>query len=234
MAADRTPVPHRLVVCTPLLAEYMAVRWGIRRARPGLPVDGPTAGDHCRVRTRVLRTGMGPARSRRAGAVLSHSLTAGRPPAASVVVAGVAGALTPQLCPGEVVVAGDVLGDEEPRALPDAAGLVRALRTAGLSVHVGPVVSTTRLRGDRSALHAETGAVAVDLESAFLAGALREASVHQFAVVRVVVDTPSAPLVHPRTVPNGVRALRLLARVAAALPAWAAAASASRPSPAGV
>ena len=46
---------------------------------------------------------------------------------------------------------------------------------------------------------------------------------HQFAVVRVVVDTPSAPLVHPRTVPNGVRALRVLARVAAALPAWAAA-----------
>jgi 4-hydroxy-3-methylbut-2-enyl diphosphate reductase len=280
MAADPTPVRHQLVICTPLLAEYAAVRWGIRRARsPDLPDTSDTAASLGRraahrslpgadsslggspvARPQVLRTGMGPTRSRRAAVGLARDLTA-RPRSAAVVVAGVAGALTTGLSAGDVVVASELHGgaDPTPTSLPHAAGLARALRAAGLPVRVGPVLSTSGLGGDRAALHAETGAVAVDLESAFLAsaflasaflasafpasafpasafpvGGLRAAPVSRFAVVRVVVDTPSAPLVHPRTVPNGVRALRVLARVAAALPSWAAAPSASRPAPAGV
>ena len=104
------------------------------------------------------------------------------------------------------------------------------------------MLSTVRLAcGDRADLHRRTGAIAVDMESAWLAEALTRADipvVHGFvlrlAVVRVVVDTPAAPLLHPRTVPNGVRALRVLARVAATLPAWAAAPTAWRHAPTGV
>jgi len=251
MAPDRTRVPDELVICAPMLAEYAAVRWGTRRGRrPDTALAGSAAGSAARsaadgsrlVHARVLRTGMGLARSQRAAAALLGDLAAARPRAASVVVAGLAGALRSSLSPGDVVVADEVLGGERPRAVPDAASLADGLRGAGLSVQVGPVLSTVRLAcGDRADLHRRTGAIAVDMESAWLAEALTRADipvVHGFvlrlAVVRVVVDTPAAPLLHPRTVPNGVRALRVLARVAATLPAWAAAPTAWRHAPTGV
>ena len=236
-------LPAVLVVCTPLLAEYVAVQRGLRHGRrPNLAAEVAAP-----VRARVLRTGMGPARSRQAGVVLADSLAAARPgvvstastpatvPGVSVVIAGVAGALTPQVAPADVVVANGLVDGARRSTLPEPAVLAGLLRAAGMSVHVGPVLSTRRPGGERAALHAETGAIAVDLESAFLAGALRTPGpAVPLAVVRVVVDTPSAPLLHPKTVPNGVRALRMLARVAALLPAWAAWPAAWRPAPARV
>jgi 4-hydroxy-3-methylbut-2-enyl diphosphate reductase len=102
--------------------------------------------------------------------------------------------------------------------LPGATDLAKALRIAGLTVHLGPVAGADRIvAGADRAAWAERGALAVDMESGVLARTGRLA-----AVVRVIVDTPAHPLVSPGTLPRGSRALRALRRVAPVLSAWAA------------
>lgn len=188
-------MPDLVVVAAPLRLEAMALR-------RGLPADV------------VVRTGMGPARSRRA----AKALRARNPGA--VAVAGVCGALTDDLAPGDVVVASEVRSADGVVACPSAPLLAGALRALGLTVHVGPIVSTDHVvhNPERAEL-AETGALAVDMESAMLAGATDG----PFAVVRVVVDTPSQPLLRPATMHTGPVALGVLARVGPALRAWGAA-----------
>jgi 4-hydroxy-3-methylbut-2-enyl diphosphate reductase len=158
---------------------------------------------------------MGPVRSTRA----VPSLLARRP--AVFAVAGVAGALTDALTPGDIVVASEIrsAGGAEPVPTTDASGLAGLLRSAGLSVQIGPIVSADHLvRGQERAELAASGALAVDMESAELVGA---ADGVPFAVLRVVVDTPARPLFHPATPIGGLSALRTLAKVGSALCDWA-------------
>jgi 4-hydroxy-3-methylbut-2-enyl diphosphate reductase len=69
----------------------------------------------------------------------------------------------------------------------DAADVAVELRRAGRTVHVGPIVSsTTIVHGERRAALARTGALAVDMESAWVARVL---AAHRLVVVRVVADT---------------------------------------------
>ncbi len=183
------------VVCAPLAVERAA----LGRALGQVPVH---------------RTGRGPARSTAAAAALSAD--GPRP----VLVAGVCGGLDAGMVPGDVVVASEVRGpDLDPVPVPGAAPLTAALRGLGLRVHTGPVVSVPRvgLPAD-GALFA--GAVAVDTESAWLAAAAAGGPV---AVVRTVVDTPTAPLWRPGTPTRGVAALRALRRCRPALRRWLAA-----------
>ena len=184
-----------LVVAAPLRLEAVALR-------RGLPADV------------VVRTGMGPARSRRS----AKALRARNP--AAFAVAGVCGALTDELAPGDVVVASEVRSAEGVVACPSAPLLAGALRALGLTVRVGPIVSTDHVvhNPERAEL-AASGAIAVDMESAMLAAATDG----PFAVVRVVVDTPSQPLLRPATMRAGPIALGVLARVGPALLAWGAA-----------
>ena len=163
----------------------------------------------------VIRTGVGPRRARHA--VRSPSLSH----VEAVAVAGFGGGLTAEVQPGDVVVANRVdsaLGSVTVSAAPV---LAAALRQAGLRVHVGPIASVDHLvrSGERAAL-AATGALAVDMESAWLLGGL-PASAH--AVVRVIVDTPEHELLSPGSVVNGVRACRALTRAAAVLQQWGSA-----------
>ncbi|MFL6137525.1 MAG: hypothetical protein ACJ74O_06965 [Frankiaceae bacterium] len=190
-----------LLVLAPLRLEARAVRAG---------APGAT----------VVRTGMGPRRATRAG----HGL----PPAAgAVAVAGLCGALQRGLRAGDVVVASEVRGPDGTvtRCAPPAL-VATALRSRGLRVHVGPLACTERLvRGPARGELATTGALAVDMESAWLApGAAAALPGAPFTVVRVVVDTVESPLLRPATVASGVRALRVLRTAAAALADWAAAA----------
>lgn len=185
-----------LVVAAPLRLEALAV------AR-GLP-EGT-----------VVRTGMGPARSRKA----VRALRARRPSA--LAVAGFGGALTEGPVAGDVVVASEVRSDAGVIACPSAPLLAGALRAAGLTVHIGPVVSVDHVvHGRERAELAATGALAVDMESAMLAPAAGD---RPLAVLRVVVDTPDRPLFHPATVGAGVTAASTLARLGPALLAWSAA-----------
>jgi 4-hydroxy-3-methylbut-2-en-1-yl diphosphate reductase len=137
------------VVCTPLRAERAALR-------PALPV------------TPVMRTGMGPARSTASAAALRRD---GPVP---VLVAGVGGGLAAELRPGDLVVASEVRGGAQPVPCPSAPLLAGALRRLGLPVHLGPVVTSPRLAGGVARRElAATGALAVDMESAYLAAAAR-------------------------------------------------------------
>ena len=185
-----------LVVLAPLWLEAHA----LRHARLGVP---------------ILRTGMGRERAERA----AREVAARFPRACAVAVAGVCGALDRRLVPGDVVVASELRGAGSPRTLESAKPLARALETHGIRVHVGPVLSTERLtrRAERPAL-AATGALAVDMESAWLAAL---ADGRPFAVLRVVSDGPGHELFRPSILVHGVRALRALYAAAPALCAWA-------------
>ena len=165
----------------------------------------------------LQRAGMGPKRARAAAA------RAARTAADAVAVAGFCGALDPALQPGDLVVATEVRGPAGTVACPTAALLAGALRRRGLTVHEGPVVSTTRLvRGDERARLAATGAIACDMESAWLADG---AAGRPLAVVRAVVDTPTRELHEPLALVSGARsAFRSLRTAAAVLDAWGRAA----------
>jgi 4-hydroxy-3-methylbut-2-enyl diphosphate reductase len=183
-----------LTVLAPLRLEALAVRRGL--ADPG---------------SQVVRTGMGPARSRRA-----ISRVADRRKAGPVAVAGVCGGVQPGLRAGDVVVATAVrteAGGE--RELPGAALLAKAVERRGLRVVTGTILSVERLtRTDPVA----DGIVAVDMESIWLA---EGTAAHPFAVLRAVADSGGRSVYRPRTIVDGARALAALCRAAPALEDWA-------------
>jgi 4-hydroxy-3-methylbut-2-en-1-yl diphosphate reductase len=163
----------------------------------------------------VRRTGMGPDRARSAARELSH-LTPG-----ALVVVGFCGGLDETSVPGEVIVAEQVYAaPDEAHAEPPVScvlrdELVMRLTGRGLKVRSGGIVCVSRLAlGERRAeLHAG-GAIAVDMESVWLAGAAAD---RPFGVVRVVLDSPSHELLRPGAVFGALRAARVLRRVSAAL-----------------
>ncbi len=184
-----------LVVVAPLWIEARA----LRPALPGV---------------RIARSGMGPRRAQAATRAL-----ASQPAPRALAVAGMCGALDPRLVPGDVVVASELRGNGAPIALDCAKPLARALEARGITVHVGPILCVERLADgrDRAAL-AATGAIAVDMESAWLAPLRARSS---FAVLRVVSDGPGHELFRPSILVNGIRALRALRAAAPALITWA-------------
>jgi 4-hydroxy-3-methylbut-2-en-1-yl diphosphate reductase len=188
-----------LLVLAPLRIEALALA-------PGLG-DGAT----------LQRTGMGP---RRASAA---SAPAARTDADAVAVAGFCGALDPALRPGDLVVATELRGPAGTITCPTAALVAGALRRRGLAVHEGPIAGTPRLvsGATRAELRA-TGAIAVDMESPWLAAA---AAGRPLAVVRAVLDTPTRELWNPFALTAGtVRAFRALRSAAGVLDAWGRAA----------
>jgi 4-hydroxy-3-methylbut-2-enyl diphosphate reductase len=133
------------VVATPLRVEG----WAVRRGAGGC---------------RILRTGIGRRRAVRAAGRIGHI------PGDAVAVSGFAGALSAELSPGDVVVATEVRGPDETITCPAAELVASMLEREGLRVHAGPLVSAPGIiRGDRRSRLAETGAIAVDMESAWLA-----------------------------------------------------------------
>jgi 4-hydroxy-3-methylbut-2-en-1-yl diphosphate reductase len=169
-------------------------------------------------RVRVRKTGMGPERSKAAVGGLAGD--AGR----VMLVLGFCGGLDATSVPGEVIVAEDVYaaqdeGHAEQRVSCQLTGqLVHQLTGRGLKVRTGHVVCVSRLAlGERRAeLHAG-GAIAVDMESVWLAAATAG---RPFGVVRVVLDSPEHELMRPRAAFGAVRAALALRKVAGALHEW--------------
>lgn len=193
-----------VLVVTSLGVEALAVRSGA----PGL---------------RVRTTGMGPTKALAAVPRLLED------PAAALVVVGFGGGLPTgsKLC--EVVVASEVLTIDEhgcvaaERIPCEAAGaLGDALGEHGIAVCRGAVASVEEIvTGEARARMEASGAVAVDMESAWVA---RAAQGRPFTVVRVLSDTPERELrrrlpVGPPlpTVGDGLRAMSALRQVGAAL-----------------
>ncbi len=191
-----------LVLATPLRFEARAMRRGAPAAR-------------------IVRTGIGRRRARRAAGRIGHV------PGNVVAITGFAGALAPELEPGDVVVATEVRGAGEPVRCAAAELVASMLGRAGLRVHKGPLVSAPHLvGGSERARLATTGAVAVDMESAWLA---RGCAGRPWAVVRTILDTPDRGLHRPiATVAGALRAYRSLSRVARELSRWSDAAGERR------
>jgi 4-hydroxy-3-methylbut-2-enyl diphosphate reductase len=191
--------PHPAIVLTPLRVEARAVAAGAPQLE-------------------TVVCGMGPRRARRAASDLAAECRG----AQAVAVAGFCGGLDPSMRPGDVVVATEVRGPNGSVALPAAPLLASAIARLGLRVHEGPLVSVDHVvRGEeRARLATVEGAVAVDMETAWL---IATASDRPHAVVRVVVDTAERELKSVATIPGGVRAYRSLRRVGRALQTWAAA-----------
>ncbi|RJQ86274.1 4-hydroxy-3-methylbut-2-enyl diphosphate reductase [Amycolatopsis panacis] len=155
----------------------------------------------------AVHTGLGP---RRAAA------TAARLPAGPRLVAGLGGGLAPHVRPGDLVVATEVRGPQGTVPVPSAPLLAGELRRRGLTVHTGPIVGSDHVVPERERAElAETGALAVDMESPWLA-----APDAPFAAVRAIVDTAGAPLLRPSTVSNGLAGLRSLRAAAPVFTAW--------------
>jgi 4-hydroxy-3-methylbut-2-enyl diphosphate reductase len=184
-----------LVVAAPLRLEALAIKAGGRRLR-------------------IHTTGMGPARSHAAIARLRGD------PAAALVVMGVCGGLDEYCEPGEVVIADELLDGErsvEARvACPSAGPLAKALERRGIAVRRGTVVSVARIaHGEKRVELRDRGAIAVDMESVWLAAGARG---RPLAVIRVVADTPSREVTRPLlTLAGAARAALSLRRVAAVL-----------------
>lgn len=163
----------------------------------------------------VRKTGMGPKRAKAAaGELAGHAGSA-------VLVLGFCGGLDSTSVPGEVIVAEEVYaaadeGHAEQRTRCElAAELVERLTGRGMKVRAGKVVCVSRLAlGERRAeLHA-SGAIAVDMESVWLAPGAGE---RPFGVVRVVLDSPEHELLRPQSAFGAIRAAWALRRVAGAL-----------------
>jgi len=161
----------------------------------------------------VVHTGMGPERAAAAARELAGADHAG------LAVAGLCAAVSPDLRPGDVVLADAVDDGDERVPLPDDTLLQHELRRCGLRVHRGPIRCVPRILGarERAAL-AGTGAIAVDMESAPL---IEATACRPRAVVRVVVEPESRGLVSPWTALDGVRALHSLRRAGTAIALWA-------------
>jgi 4-hydroxy-3-methylbut-2-enyl diphosphate reductase len=183
-----------IVVAAPLAIEQLLIRSGAR-------------GVH------VRKTGMGPEKSLAAVASLAEE------PGEALLVLGFCGGLDAQSRPGEVIVAEEVLatddeGHEAVRADCDgAARLAGALAAGGLTVRRGPIVGVGKIAtGERREQLRAAGALAVDMESAWLAAG---AAGRPFAVVRVVLDSPSHELFRVQAVGGALAAAQALRKVSA-------------------
>jgi 4-hydroxy-3-methylbut-2-enyl diphosphate reductase len=191
---------RRILVAAPLALEEALIRSGVRGAH-------------------VRKTGMGPDKSLAAVQRLSHE------PGDALLVLGFCGGLDAQARPGEVIVAEEVLavadeGHDPVRAGCDGvAQLTDALLAAGMTVRAGPIVGVGKIAtGERREQLRAAGALAVDMESAWLAAG---AAGRPFGVVRVVLDSPSHELFRPQALGGAVRAARALRSAAAvALQVW--------------
>ncbi len=166
----------------------------------------------------VHKTGMGTAHARASAARLADA------PGDALLVLGFCGGLDEHSVPGEVIVADAVSSAHDEGHTPERVPCVEAdrltglLRDRGLSVRGGEIVCVSKIAlGERRAQLLAGGALAVDMESVWLAPGARA---RPFAVVRVVLDSPSHELLRPQALAGAVRAARALRRVASALHEW--------------
>jgi 4-hydroxy-3-methylbut-2-enyl diphosphate reductase len=192
----------RLAVCAPLRLEARAIRRGLGEAGE------------------VSRTGFGARRS------LAQAQKLRANEAGAVAVTGTCGGLAAGLAPGDLIVATQVSGPGGGLAFPSAPLLAGELRRAGLTVHEGQLATVSGLFAAAERSQAiVAGAIAVDLETSYLATGVRGRAA---VALRAVSDTPDRPLLRPGTVTGGMAALRSLRLAGPALASWAAAAGPRR------
>jgi adenosylhomocysteine nucleosidase len=162
----------------------------------------------------MVATGIGHARASRTAAHAMEQF-----PAAEMVIAtGVAGALAEHLRPGDLVLVerifAEALGDHIPREIAIAREQVDWIAAAldakqlrhvrGAMLTAGRVLPGAR---EKAAAHAETGAIAVDMETAALAAEAARRGI-PFVSLRAILDALGDEIVGPKIDETGrVRAL---------------------------
>ncbi len=144
-------------------------------------------GDGVHANLRVEHFGVGPAMA----AERVNSLLAGPKPRL-LICAGFAGGLDPKLHTGDLVVA-------ENLSTPETLAQMRAVASNATRCSFGSIISRAlpvESTADKIALHRETGALAVDMESEAVAAACRAAGV-PLLVVRTISDPADAALPVP-------------------------------------
>ena len=137
---------------------------------------------------------------RHLGSALARAMAAG---CGGLISFGVAGGLAPDLKPGTCVIGSSILADDGERAT-DARWANRLLKIIPDAVH-GPIAGVRAPiahAGEKRALHEETGAIAVDMESQVVARAAERHGV-PLAAIRVVVDPVERTI--PRSALAGAR-----------------------------
>jgi 4-hydroxy-3-methylbut-2-enyl diphosphate reductase len=156
--------------------------------------------------------GAGRDRAQRSGAKLAARLDE----KTAVALIGVAGALAPELKPGDLIIASELRSTESTtsRNLPASTLLSSEFRRSRLTFHTGPLVtSPTYVPGSERAALAATGALAVDMESSWIMDYLPN---NPLAVIRSISDTSTkGPL------RGGLRALGSLSAARGPLQRWA-------------
>ena len=189
-----------LLVLTPMRLEASAARRGAEFAT-------------------ILRTGIGPKRSRRSGATL-----AAKKPTGAVIVLGLCGGLHSDLSPGDVIVATDVRSADGTvnTNIPGSEILATEVAHAGFPVKTGPIITNDRIANGRTRSElARNESVAVDMESAWLVNELQENIPGPICVVRVVSDAPGSEIWSLRTPQNLKHARHLLTQLMPSLERWA-------------
>jgi len=119
------------------------------------------------------------------------------PKPAWALLAGYSGSLSPAVFPGEVVIASAVAGAPDGNHSPSLK--LQVAPQPDLTIHTGPLCTSPRLIAtptEKKSLGKQTGALAVDMESAAFAGICNRFKI-PWAVVRVVFDSLDDPL-HPK------------------------------------
>lgn len=185
-----------------------------------LPAEARTAQALQRIGWRVRVAGPGPDRARAAAEAL---LDAG---VERLLVWGTAGGLQPDLRPGALVVASEVMDAEGTRFPVFGQWQQQLLASAasGVKPSTGALVSLARPVTDRrakAALAAQTGAVAVDMETVAIAR-LALARGLPFALLRAIVDPleQALPSAVSAARPGPHFALRVALRLAARPRDW--------------
>ena len=129
--------------------------------------------------------------------VLKQRLEVQRPPLGGVLSLGLAGGLAPDLKSGDIVVASHVLHGDE-RHAADQSWHDAIMRAAGNELRLkrgsiqASIMVVTRA-ADKAPLHAQTGAIAIDMES-HLAAAYAARHRLPFAAIRAIGDSASRNL----------------------------------------
>ncbi len=185
MAAQEKQAIHvtGIVAALPLearcLAQFSSVRFGLQKNVELADVGW------------IRVSGMGAAKAGRAAAALLHG------GARRLVSWGVAGALTAELKAGALIVP-DAITSSDGREFPiDSEWRARLIRClSDLPVAGGRLTESTNISStpaDKHALHACTGAIAVDMESAAIAAAANCAAI-PFMAIRAIVDEVDHPI----------------------------------------
>ena len=170
-AATMTPMTKNFAIIAALREELDAAALGISESDRG-----------DRASVQLVRGGVGLDSTRRAADACS---------AEWICSTGFCGALNDSLSVGDIVIASQILDGSEKKSAPvsvDAAfvaDMVEALKSAGLTPQVGPVISVRDpvfSSEAKRALGQSSGALAVDMESFALAGA------RKIVVLRTVSD----------------------------------------------